>query len=112
MDAFNDRPEGRDDPVATDHVYGVAPPVAVKVEVYAVPVWAFGREVVVIDREEGVPDGVPEPVELDATSPAQPASPRTLVKVTIIVRSAVPKLPTFRGPICTNPQESISHPPP
>ncbi len=107
VEEFRVSPEGRE-PAATDHVYGVVPPVAVKVKLYAVPAWAFGRAVVVIERGEGVP----EPVELDATIPAQPASPRTLVKVTIIVRSAVPKLPTFRGPVCTNPQESISHPPP
>jgi len=107
-EAFRLSPEGREEPAARDQVYGAAPPVAVKVAAYAVPAWAFGREALVIDRGEGVP----ELVELDATSPAQPASPRTLIEVTIIVRSAVPKLPTFRGPFCTNPQESILHPPP
>src|ERR1700730_12115767 len=51
-------------------------------------------------------------VEFDATTPAQPVSPRSREENTTIVRSAVPRLPTFRGPILTTPQESISHPPP
>jgi hypothetical protein len=56
--------------------------------------------------------GGTEPVEFDATTPAQPVSPRSREENTTIVRSAVPRLPTFRGPIRTTPQESISHPPP
>ena len=47
------KPAGSDDPEASDQVYGVVPPVAVRVWLYATPTVPLGRVVVVIDRAAG-----------------------------------------------------------
>jgi hypothetical protein len=52
--AFSATPAGREEPVATDQVYGVLPPLAVKVAEYTEPTCPPGSAVVVIDTAEAV----------------------------------------------------------
>ena len=49
LDPFNDKPFGNT-PEVMLQVYGVVPPVAVKVAEYAAPTWPLGRDVVEMVR--------------------------------------------------------------
>ena len=49
---FSTRPEGRDDPGATDQLYGGVPPEAARVAEYGAPAFAAGTEVVRIRTGE------------------------------------------------------------
>ena len=52
--AFSERPYvDRAAPLVCDHVYGVVPPVAASVPLYAVPTWPLGSEVVPMLRGAG-----------------------------------------------------------
>ena len=53
VEAFKFKPAGKV-PLVMDHVYGVVPPVAVSVALYATPTCPFGREVVATVRVAGV----------------------------------------------------------
>lgn len=54
LEAFSVTPAGREDPVTTDQLYGVLPPLAAKVAEYAEPACPLGSEAVVIDTAEAV----------------------------------------------------------
>jgi len=47
VEVFSDKPVGKV-PLVRDHVYGVVPPVAARVALYALPAWPLGSDVVVI----------------------------------------------------------------
>jgi hypothetical protein len=47
VEAFSDKPAGKV-PLVRDHVYGVVPPVAARVALYAALTWPLGSDVVVI----------------------------------------------------------------
>jgi hypothetical protein len=47
VDAFSDKPAGNV-PLVRDHRYGVVPPVAARVALYALLIWPLGSELVVI----------------------------------------------------------------
>ena len=49
----SDNPAGSD-PEASAQLYGVVPPVAASVWLYATPIWPFGRLDVVTDRSTGI----------------------------------------------------------
>jgi hypothetical protein len=52
VEVLRERPGGSDPP-ATDQMYGVSPPVAIRVAEYPTPMEALGSEVVVIERGRG-----------------------------------------------------------
>jgi hypothetical protein len=47
VEVFSDSPAGNV-PLVSDQLYGVAPPVAFRLALYAVPTWPFGNDVVVM----------------------------------------------------------------
>lgn len=76
VEAFSARPVGSVPDVSVQ-IYGVAPPVATSVALYAVPTWPFGSEVVVIANVTG---GV---VTVLLLEPPQPVSAHKLESRTI-----------------------------
>jgi hypothetical protein len=80
FEEFKDKPEGSV-PKANDHEYGVVPPVAARLALYAVPTWPFGREFVVIASGPGEIVSVRFTVRL---------SMGLLVSVTLKVRGVPP----------------------
>jgi hypothetical protein len=89
-----DRPAGRL-PETIDHVYGVWPPTAAKVWLYATPIWPFGRLVVVIVSTGGA-------MTIDSAFVAVSAG--AWLSVTRTVKLEVPAV--VGVPLITPPEES------